>query len=175
MTNKYIFTSYSLLSVNILIQPPLGVFVYKAKGQRKKCRAFEFLFFIYFFNIYSGFWVFWLFSFFFFSFFSLRAAHAAYGGSQARGLIGALTAGLWQSHSNARSKPLCNLHHSSGQLWILNPLSRARGRTQVLMVPSRIRFRCATMGTPWIFNYLLSGVITCDSVLFLVQLKIFFG
>jgi len=34
---------------------------------------------------------------------------------------------------------ICNLHHSSQQHQILNPLSEARGRTQNLMVPSRIR------------------------------------
>ena len=34
-----------------------------------------------------------------------RAAPAAYGGSQARGLIGAVAAGLHQSHSNAGSEP----------------------------------------------------------------------
>mgnify|MGYP007125349976 CR=1 FL=1 len=34
-----------------------------------------------------------------------RAAPVAYGGSEARGLIGAVAAGLHQSHSNARSKP----------------------------------------------------------------------
>ena len=33
------------------------------------------------------------------------AACAAYGGSQARGLIGAVAVGLRQGHSNARSKP----------------------------------------------------------------------
>ena len=33
-----------------------------------------------------------------------RAAPTAYGGSQARDLIGAVAAGLCQSHSNARSK-----------------------------------------------------------------------
>ena len=44
--------------------------------------------------------------FFFFVFLSFfRAAPAAYGGSQARGLIGAVVAGLRHSHSNARSKP----------------------------------------------------------------------
>ena len=37
-------------------------------------------------------------------FFLFRAAPAAYGGSQARDLIGAATAALHQSHSNARSK-----------------------------------------------------------------------
>ena len=40
------------------------------------------------------------------SFFLLlfRAAFAAYGGSQARGQIGATAAGLHHSHSNARSE-----------------------------------------------------------------------
>ena len=45
---------------------------------------------------------------FFFSFLSfclLRATLAAYGGSQARGLIRAVAAGLHQSHSNARPEP----------------------------------------------------------------------
>ena len=41
--------------------------------------------------------------FFFFSF--SRAAPAAYGGSQARDLIGAIAAGLNQSHSNVGSEP----------------------------------------------------------------------
>ena len=34
-----------------------------------------------------------------------RAAPMAYGGSQARGLIRAVAAGLRQSHNNARSQP----------------------------------------------------------------------
>ena len=34
-----------------------------------------------------------------------RAAPKAYGSSQARGLIGAIAAGLHQSHSNVRSEP----------------------------------------------------------------------
>ena len=45
-------------------------------------------------------------SFFFFVFLPFsRAAPAAYGGSQARGLIGAVAASLHQSHSNAGSEP----------------------------------------------------------------------
>ena len=43
---------------------------------------------------------------------------------------------------------VCDLHRSSQQCWILNPLSEARDWTCNLMVPSWIRFRCATMGTP---------------------------
>ena len=44
---------------------------------------------------------------------------------------------------------VCNLHDSSQQLWILNPLKEARDRTCNLTVPSRIHFRCATTGTPF--------------------------
>ena len=43
---------------------------------------------------------------------------------------------------------VCNVHHSSRQRQILNPLSEARDRTPNLMVPSRIRFCCATVGPP---------------------------
>ena len=67
------------------------------------------------------------FFFFFFFFFGLfvfsRAASVAHGGTQARGHIGALAAGL---------------HHSSRQRWILNPLIEAWDQTRNLMVPSRI-------------------------------------
>ena len=43
---------------------------------------------------------------------------------------------------------ICNLHHSSWQSRIFNPLSEARDPTCNLMVPSQIRFLCATTGTP---------------------------
>ena len=46
-----------------------------------------------------------LFFFFFWLFGFSRAAPVAYGGSQAKGLIGAVAAGLHQSHSNTRSEP----------------------------------------------------------------------
>ena len=35
----------------------------------------------------------------------------------------------------------CDLHHSSQQHWILNSLSEARDRTQVLMGTSQVRYR----------------------------------
>ena len=54
---------------------------------------------------------------------SSRAAPAAYGGSQARGQIGAVAA---------------SLHHSSQPRRILNPLGKARDQTRNLMVPRRI-------------------------------------
>ena len=43
---------------------------------------------------------------------------------------------------------VCDLHHSSRQCWILNPLSKARDRTRYLMVASPIRIHCAMMQTP---------------------------
>ena len=70
----------------------------------------------------------------------------AYGGSQARGQIGATAANLYHSHSNARSEP--RLQPSpTAHSWILNPLSEARDWTHNFMVPSWIHFHCATMGT----------------------------
>ena len=43
---------------------------------------------------------------------------------------------------------VCNLHHSSQQGQILNPLSEARDLTRNIMVPHEISFHFATMGTP---------------------------
>jgi len=43
---------------------------------------------------------------------------------------------------------ICDLHHSSWQRWIFNPLSKARDRTRNLMVSSWIHFHCAMTGTP---------------------------
>ena len=76
----------------------------------------------------------WVFFFFVFS----RAAPAAYGGSQARGLIGAVTASLHHSHSNLGSELCLWPTHSSQQPWILNPLSKARDWTRILMDASRV-------------------------------------
>ena len=46
------------------------------------------------------------FFFFFFGLFAIsRAASTAYGGSQARGQVGAVAAGLHHSHSNMGSEP----------------------------------------------------------------------
>ena len=58
-----------------------------------------------------------------------RAPPSAYGGPQARGLIGPTP-------------------HSSQQHQRLNPLSEARHRTRNLMVPRRIPLRWAVTGPP---------------------------
>ena len=48
---------------------------------------------------------------------------------------------------------VCDLHHSSWQHRILNPLSRARDRARNRMVPSQIHFHCVTMGIPMLFLF----------------------
>ena len=75
-------------------------------------------------------------NFFFFAF--SRATPAAYGGSQFRGLMGAVAAGLRQSQATWDSSHVCDLHHSSRHRQIFNPLSKARDQTHNLAVPSRI-------------------------------------
>ena len=44
-----------------------------------------------------------------------------------------------------------DLHQSSQQCRIPDPLSETRDRTHILMVTSWIRFRCATTGTPKVY------------------------
>ena len=43
---------------------------------------------------------------------------------------------------------VCELHHSSRQRWILNPLNKARDQSHVLMNTSRVHYHSAMMGTP---------------------------
>ena len=59
---------------------------------------------------------------------------------------------LLPAYTRATATPdpshICDLHHSSQQRWVLNPLSETRDQTCNLMVPSWIRFCCARTGTP---------------------------
>ena len=77
------------------------------------------------------------------SFCLFRAAAEAYGGSQARGPVGAVAAVATATamHGPATHDPsrICDLHHGSWQLWILNPLSEARDRTRILLDASWVR------------------------------------
>ena len=80
------------------------------------------------------------FFFFFFCLFAISwAVPRVYGGSQARGLIGAVAASLYQSTATQDPSRICDLHHSSEQRQVVNPLSKGRDWTRNLMVPSRIR------------------------------------
>ena len=81
---------------------------------------------------------------------------------------------------------VCNLHHSSWQCQILNPLIEARDQTHNLVVPSQIHFRYTTTGTPLcvlfkskIFSSLFRGdkvqdtfsSVSGDAAYFLVQVR----
>ena len=70
----------------------------------------------------------------------------AYGGFQARSGIRAVAAGLYHSHSNARSKLPLRPNHSSQQCGILNPLSKEQ--TCVRVDARQIHFHWAMTGTP---------------------------
>ena len=56
-----------------------------------------------------------------------------------------------------------DLHHSSQQCRILNPLNEARDRTHILMDTSEIRFPWAMTGTPW-FSFLIKIPTTMVSI-----------
>ena len=62
-----------------------------------------------------------------------RAAPMAHGGSQARGRIRAVAAGLHHGLRTSDPSHIWDLHHSSWQHQTLNPLSEARDRTHVLI------------------------------------------
>ena len=70
-----------------------------------------------------------------FFFLLFRATPTAYGDSQAR-------------DPTQDPSRIYDLHRSSQQCQILNPLIEARDRTHNLMVPSWIHFRCTKMETP---------------------------
>ena len=97
---------------------------------------------------------FFFFFFFFFFFCLFRASHSAYGGSQARDQIRATAASLYHSHSNIGSEPYLQTTPQLKARWILNPLSKTRDQTRILMDTSRICFHCTSMGTPHLILYL---------------------
>ena len=71
---------------------------------------------------------------------------------------------------------ICDLHHSSWQHWILDPLSETRDWTCNLMVPSRIHFLCATRETPLVtFFILIIFSITSSFFVFCFVLFCFLG
>ena len=68
-----------------------------------------------------------------FFFLLFRAKFAAYGSSLARGQISELQLPAYAT-ATAMWNPshICDLHHSSWQHWIPNPLSKARDQTHIL-------------------------------------------
>ena len=95
--------------------------------------------------------IFFKFIFCLFGFFFFRAAPVTRGGSQAKGQIRAVGAGLHHSHSNGASEPHLQPTLQLTAHRILNPLSEARDRAYVLMDASQIHFCWASMGTPQVY------------------------
>ena len=89
----------------------------------------------------------------FFFFFFFRAIPATYRGSSL-GVESELQLPAYTT-ATAMQDPsrVCDLHHSSQQRQILNPLGEARDWTCNLVVPSRIHFRCATRETPAYYSF----------------------
>ena len=77
--------------------------------------------------------------FFFFGFCIFMTIPLTYWGSQARSWIGAVADGCTTATATPDLSRVYNLHHSSRQRWILNPLSEARDWTNILMDPSLVR------------------------------------
>ena len=85
------------------------------------------------------------------------AASAAYGGSQVpRSQMELYLLAYTTATAKSDLRCVCNVHHSSRQRQLLNPLSQARDWTHNLMVPSWIHFCCAMMETP--IQYVLNNL-----------------
>ena len=79
------------------------------------------------------------------------ATPTAYGSSQAWGRIRATAAGLTTATATRDPSHFCNLHCSSPQCWIPDPLIEARDQTHILMDRSWVGSCCSTTGTPYLF------------------------
>ena len=82
---------------------------------------------------------------------------AAYGGSQAMGEIGATVVGLHTATTTPDLSCVCDIHHSSQQRWILDPLSSAKDRTCTIMDTSWVHFHWATPHLPLILKKTTPG------------------
>ena len=82
-----------------------------------------------------------------------RAAPLAYRNSQARGGIWAVAVSLHPCHSNARSEPCLDLHHSWQQCQIFNALSEARDRTCVLMYTRQVHNLLSHNGNSYVYEF----------------------
>lgn len=116
-------------------------------SKKLKCHYFRRLLFFYFRRLlFFKYMIFSFFTFFFIFFLGLHPWHMEVpklGVESELQLLAHTTATATKDPSH-----VCNLHHSSWQYKILNPLSDARDWNLKLMVPSQICFHCATMGTP---------------------------
>ena len=82
------------------------------------------------------------------SYLLFRAVPAAYGSSQVRLELELQLPVCTTAIATWDPSCICDLHHSSRQRWILNPLSEDRDRTHIFMDTSRVHYHWATIGTP---------------------------
>ena len=82
-----------------------------------------------------------------------RAGPMACRSFQAGGRIVATATGLHHSHTTQDPRFVCDLHCSSQQCLIPNPLSEARDQICILMNTSQIHFHCVKTGTPRILLF----------------------
>ena len=78
--------------------------------------------------------------------------------------------------ATATQDPSCiwDLHWSSWQCWILNPLSKARDWSCNLMVTSQICFHCTTMGTPlWLLSIFFSFAWVFSNLIYISEMAFF--
>ena len=61
---------------------------------------------------------------------------------------------------------ICNIHNTSGQHQILNPLITARDQTCILMDARQIHFLWTTMGTPTQWYIYIHSFFTSSSIMF---------
>ena len=80
--------------------------------------------------------------------FFFRAVPVAYGDYQASIYLEIELSAYTTATATPDLSRVSDLHHSSWQHRILNPLREAMDQTHYLMVPSWICFHCATMGIP---------------------------
>ena len=97
-----------------------------------------------------------------------RATTTVYGVSQTRGWMAVVAAGLTTATATQDPSHVSDLHHSSLQHWILNPLREARDRTSILIDTSQIHFHWAATGTPLfslvrtLFPFRRDPIISCN-------------
>ena len=77
-----------------------------------------------------------------------RVTPEAYGGSQARVESELPLPAYTTATATPNPSHICNLHHSSQQRWILNPLIEASTRTRNLMDTCWVPYHGATTETP---------------------------
>ena len=93
-----------------------------------------------------------------------RPTPAAYGGSQARGPIEPQRPADATATTTQDPSHVCDLHHTSQQCQILNPLSKAGDQTCVLVDTSLVHYCWAAVGTPHLYTVMIAICAYCEVI-----------